>query len=443
MKKERKEDLIHMFPDVPFKYMQKMQECGSHNYAVFLTKGKELFVRCFHHYSRGGKDALAERQRYVFAKDGCVRYGSDDGHKWEIRTKFSEPRFAKTSYGYNFDNSYSIMGYENIRKSDMRYSQADQYNGNLLMSYLALYVKHPNLEYLMKQGYADVVTSEYYGYWGVQERLMVDQRINWKSNDLLKMLGLTRTEFKLLKGRETLYHSYCGWRDKYPQAKPEELMMFATLAGYSCGTFETCVRITGSDPIKLVRWLYKQNAEDINDYRDYLEQCRRLGYDMTDRIVLFPRDFGAKHDELTEIELMLENEKQMKYRNSLTKEFKIRMKEREKLCFEHGGLVLIQPGSMKEIAAEGARLSHCVAGYADRHAQGALTIMFLRRADSPDIPYYTMEVSNDFEIVQCRGYRNNQEARGGKPKAEDVLEFEKAYQKYLDRLKAQKERKTA
>lgn len=442
MKKERKEALVHMFPDVPQDHMTKMQKSGSHNYAIFLTRGRELFVRCFHHYSRGGRDALAERQRYVFAKDGYVRYGSNDGIRWEIRTKFREPRFAKTSYGYNFDNSYRILGYENIAKSDMRYSQADKYNGSLLMSYLAFYVRHPNIEYLMKQGYADVIASEYYGYWGAQERLTVSERINWKSNDLLKMLGLNRDEFKMLQGREQLYDCYCGWRDRYPDMKADDLMKIADIAGYAHGSFDACAETAGS-PKKLLKYLLRQNIENINDFKDYLDQCRRLNYDLSDSAVIFPRDFAAKHDELTAIELMLEQENKDKVRRSLIKEFKARMKEREKLCFSYGGLMLRQPGSMKEIATEGAKLSHCVAGYADRHASGVLTIMFLRRSDSPDTPYYTMEVSNDLEIVQCRGYKNNREERGGEPKPEEIKEFEKAYQKYLDRLKARKERESA
>ncbi len=443
MRKERKESLLCVFPPVPRELMEKMQKKGSNNYAVFLTRGRELFVRCFHHYSRGGKDALAERQRYVFAKDGYVRYGSDDGIKWAIRTKFTEPRFAKTSYGYSFDNSYSVLGYDAIKNSDMRYSQADRYHGDLLMSYLALYIRHPNVEYLMKQGYSGLISSEYYGYWGTQERLTVDRNINWKTNDMLKMLGLNRAEFKALKGREELYLSFIHWRTAYPDLKTQELMMFTQIVGCCCETLDNVFKVTGRDPVKLVRWLYRQNCEDINDYKDYLDQCRRLKYDMSDRTVLFPRDLGAKHEELTLIEEAIENERKEKENAELTK---IMMKfygEREKLSFAYDGLIIRQPESVQEIVSEGARLGHCVAGYAERHAKGVLHIMFLRRADRSDEPYYTVEVSKELDIVQCRGYKNNVESRGGKPKPEKIRIFEKAYQEYLDRLKTQKARKTA
>ena len=71
MKQERKETLLGMFPNIPEKIMEQMSEkakkCAG-NYAVMLTYGNELFVRCFHRYYGGG---LIERQRYVFANDGC------------------------------------------------------------------------------------------------------------------------------------------------------------------------------------------------------------------------------------------------------------------------------------------------------------------------------------------------------------------------------------
>lgn len=107
---------------------------------------------------------------------------------------------------------------------------------------------------------------------------------------------------------------------------------------------------------------------------------------------------------------------------------------------------MIQPKSVREIVDEGAALSHCVGGYAERHAKGALHIMFLRRADQPDMSWYTMEISKELKIVQCRGYKNNVERIGGSPKAPEVVEFENVYREYLAVIRSQemkKARKTA
>ena len=77
-----------------------------------------------------------------------------------------------------------------------------------------------------------------------------------------------------------------------------------------------------------------------------------------------------------------------------------------------------------KIIAEGANLHHCVGGYAERHAEGKLHILFIRRKEAPDKSFYTMEVSTDGKIMQVRGLRNRD------PTAE-VRAFVEAYKIYL------------
>ena len=101
------------------------------------------------------------------------------------------------------------------------------------------------------------------------------------------------------------------------------------------------------------------------------------------------------------------------------------------------GLIIRQPYTAKEIIAEGKALDHCVGGYAERHANGATTIMFLRRLSDPLKPYYTMEVGADLKIKQCYGYKNNRNS----PKTQDIELFEERYQEYLDLLAKKREKK--
>ncbi|MDE5753572.1 MAG: hypothetical protein K2H89_03380, partial [Oscillospiraceae bacterium] len=120
MRKARKEELLHRFPAVPHEIMEQMKGKGAENFAVMLTHGRELFVRCYHRYSNG---KLAERQRYVFADDGSVRYGIDNDGIWRIRKEFREPVFCKAGYGYSFDNRYTLLNRDALDRSCMKYSQ--------------------------------------------------------------------------------------------------------------------------------------------------------------------------------------------------------------------------------------------------------------------------------------------------------------------------------
>lgn len=425
MKKERKKELLNAFPAVPASIEQQMYVGkNAANFTVFLTHGNELYVRCYHRYSTG---ELAERQRYVFAKDGFVRYGTDFRGKWNVRSEFREPVFCSTAYGYSFDNSYTVLNMQAIKRSCMKYSMADKYANRLLIEYLRVYCKHPNIEYLLKSGY-NPIKERVSGYWGGQKSLYVSQKINWKSNNLLKMLNLNRTEFFTLEGSETYYERYVMWREKFPKMKPEDILLVAKVFGYESGTLHRFCDETGLKPQRIARYLNENNIW-THDYSDYLEQCRGLNYDMHDTAISMPHDFQVMHERLSELT-------KIKINNKARAAFKENYPLREKLEYRLGCLFIRQPKSMNEIADEGALLQHCVGGYAERHANGILHILFIRRADKPDIPYYTVELSASGNIVQVRGLRNC-------PMTEEVTDFINNYKQYIAEIFNKKEKKTA
>lgn len=395
MRQIRKEELLHSFPAVPQSIMEQMKGRHAANFSVLLTNGNELYARCFHRYYGG---ELIERQRYVFAKDGAVRYGKDDGKPWTIRKEFREPVFCQSCFGYNFDNSYRLLNREAIGQSCMKYCCANLYTGDLEMEYLHLYCRHPNLEYIMKSGYDGLIDERVTGYWNGVRHIDWDKNINWKSNNLLKMLRLSRSEFKCLQGREKLYGEYIMWRERYPKVKPEELLMIADQFGYEYGTMERFTRVTGLTPQRITRYLAEHEIEN-HDYSDYLSQCVQLKYNLHDTAISMPHDFMAMHTRLSE--MIKHNESQ-----EARRKFKENTAYRRQLEFASGGLFIRQPNSMKEIVNEGKALHHCVGGYAQRHAFMKLHIMFIRRADKPDAPFYTVEVTLLGEIKQVRGLRN-------------------------------------
>lgn len=427
MKQQRKVELLYSFPEVPQSIMDQMKGRLAANFVVFLTNRNELFARCYHRYSDG---KLIERQRYVFAKDGSVRWGKDDSRPWTICNEFREPVFCQSCYGYNFDNTYRILNAKAIKQSCMKYCCYDLYTGNLLMEYLHLYCKHPNVEYLMKSGYSNLIIERCTGYWGGKYALDTNRHINWKSNNLLQMLGLNRDEFKLLAGHEELYDEYVMWREHYPKCKPKDLLLIGGVFGCEYGTMERFICATGLKPQRIARYLLEHDVEK-HDYDDYLRQCAQLKYNLRDTAISMPHDFMAMHTRLSE--MIKYNETQ-----AARRQFKENMEYRRQLDFTFGKLLIRQPKSMTEIVNEGKRLNHCVGGYANRHAYMKLHIMFIRRADKPDVPFYTVEVDLLGEIVQVRGLRNCKTTP-------EVDAFMEAYKDYLAEVfgKKQKVRITA
>ena len=82
---------------------------------------------------------------------------------------------------------------------------------------------------------------------------------------------------------------------------------------------------------------------------------------------------------------------------------------------------------------EGRTLHHCVGGdnYLSKHNDGSTYILFLRHGKTSEIPYITVEISNNgSEILQW--YGNNDT----KPDKEEIDAW---LNKYLKELKKQKE----
>ena len=425
MRQARKDALLHSFPEVPARFMRQMQNGRrAGNYAVFLTHGNELFARCYHRYYGG---VLVERQRYVFATDGSVRYGLSDTGGWKILKEFREPVFSHRVYGY-VDNTYTVLNPGAVEKSCVKYCCYDK-APDLLFEYLHLYCKHPNVEYLMKSGYAHLITARCTGWYGSTNYIETSKLINWKSNNLLKMLSLNRDEFKLLTGNEKHYEAYIMWREVFPKIKPADLLMIAAEFGYERGTMQRFCADTGLMPHRISRYLKEHNVQKY-EYSDYLDQCRKLRYDMHDTAISMPHDFQGIHTRLTAI---------VKYNatKEMQEQLTQRMEERKPLEFASGALLIRQPESMQEIIDEGKALYHCVGGYAERHANGKLHIMFIRRADKPDVPYYTVEVRTDGRINQVRGLRNCKTTP-------EVQAFIEEYEKHLAAVFGkEKRRKTA
>ena len=84
----------------------------------------------------------------------------------------------------------------------------------------------------------------------------------------------------------------------------------------------------------------------------------------------------------------------------------------------------------KEIIMEGRILHHCVGGdnYLRKHNNGETAILFLRKVESPDEPYYTIEIKNT-KILQWYGLRD------GKPDKEIIEPWLDEYVEHLSSSK--------
>jgi len=146
----------------------------------------------------------------------------------------------------------------------------------------------------------------------------------------------------------------------------------------------------------------KQNGGTNNmlsDWCDYIYNGKVLGYNLHDEFVLFPRHFKQAHDISTQLSLDKKNE----YREQ--EYIEIKKELINKYSFRTKTFAVVIPEKLSDITMEGQKLHHCVGTYIERVMKQETAILFIRRVDNLQEPFYTMEVKNGL-IIQVRGLNN-------------------------------------
>lgn len=97
--------------------------------------------------------------------------------------------------------------------------------------------------------------------------------------------------------------------------------------------------------------------------------------------------------------------------NSIKKEYEnakfIEKLEKIKyLEFEDKNYKIVIPKDCEDLINEGAKLHHCVASYISKVIDNHTNIVFIRKIESPEVPFFTVEVSNYKTIEQIHGFGN-------------------------------------
>lgn len=141
--------------------------------------------------------------------------------------------------------------------------------------------------------------------------------------------------------------------------------------------------------------------EEIREYRDYVNMARARGMDISDEIVYRNkkwRTFHAKYVEEKETEE--DKEIDQKYQN-IRKDYEENCREFQAAA---EGYLFLVPRRASDIRNEGRLQHHCVgrAGYIEKMDNRKSFIIFLRKQEEPEVPYYTIETDGT-RIIQAYG----------------------------------------
>ena len=373
---------------------------------------------------------VTETQRYAFDGKFCYRYWKQSSG-WCYTKRYTEPTWDQSGMNYHRDLNYQVLDFRPLRDTCLQYAQLNcpDLNHYHMFRYIQFYFQHRNVEYLIKIGYAKMV-CDWFKYYSQNPPDWID----WKQNDVRKMVGLNSYELREIQKRNILIDDYYYAKENTPfLTETERMDMIPIIQG--CYGYLSAFG-DDAEKRKVLKYLRKQNERfsnenecvTLSDYRDYLSECRELHYDLKDRAVYFPRCLADAHrrssSALRALRAEQRRQEEENRRKHTEEAFAKHQTERRKLEFQSGNLLIRIPESVSEIIAEGANLHHCVGGYAERHAEGKLHILFIRRKEAPDKSFYTMEVSTDGKIMQVRGLRN-------RDPVPEVRAFVEAYKIYL------------
>lgn len=138
------------------------------------------------------------------------------------------------------------------------------------------------------------------------------------------------------------------------------------------------------------------------DYCDYLKMAKKLNYDIKNQNVLFPKNFQKAHDTLSKIITEIEFKKNEII--AIKDQFTV---YNQAYYYENKEFIVTPPTCHKDLIREGEKLKHCVADYAARVGKGQTIILFVRKKEEPDKPFYTLNIDpKDYHQIQCRGLQN-------------------------------------
>lgn len=167
------------------------------------------------------------------------------------------------------------------------------------------------------------------------------------------------------------------------------------------------------------------------EYKDYLQACHTLGYDLSRQDILFPSNLTEAHDR-ERVRLAEFNAQKEKHKyDGIEKRFS---EENDIYAWHKDGLFIRMVRDHLELVREGSTLCHCVGSYASRVTSGDTTILVIRSCEDPNQPLVTLEYRKQ-QVIQFHGYKNDRENAISETVIGFITEWKKELQRREDRNK--------
>ncbi|NFE18688.1 hypothetical protein FC751_06050 [Clostridium botulinum] len=270
-------------------------------------------------------------------------------------------------------------------------------------SYLYCSKKYPFIEYLWKLGLSNLIdfilhNSDY----------QVKNLFDLSGKNFMGILKLDKNYLLKLQKLNATGNELSIFQNAYKnkiKITNEEFKFISNVGYFYSNDFFTIRKYSSFH--KTIKYLEKQKtilnnpmSNMIITWKDYLEKCIQLEYDLSNEFILFPKNLKERHDEIC---LEFDKHKMEIYNKKIYQ----RYEELSKLYnWKYKDYIIVVASSADELINEGQKLHHCVGGaYKRKMANGETNILFLRKKDNPNKSFYTIEVKDNC-IRQIRGFKD-------------------------------------
>lgn len=353
-----------------------------------------------------GADGKANVENYYFS------YGSGILTDWK---KGERPTYSPWQYSFGADTCghlYTNNLPDALEGTPWQFCPIlDFYNHfhepMQILPFFIAYIKHSKMEHLIKTGFYSLASDVAY-------RDMPDDCLDESRNRTHQILQISPKDVSFLRDMDAdismlkTFQGYNGIKNR------QKMFLWQLDHKVNHNVMPILRHMTVHKAIRYVEWQhsflqlrktphgalrYTAMQEIVTEYRDYLEMCSTLGYDMKNSFVLYPKDLQKSHDKVM-------RRKKNKDAAKNKKDFTAIYKQIEgKLDFEDNGMKIVYPSKPDDMVAESHALHNCVDSYVGRVARKECVILFLRQCSDESKSFYTIEVRGQ-KAVQVRGIGN-------------------------------------
>ena len=376
--------------------------------AILEQHGKEILIRSFWVKLLYGSFSDKTRGKFYFHENFRLFINKKEGrHESYLR---GYGNFAVTVDGFHKESS-TVTSEQwiypgNIRELRMncgiRAPLEKLSENGLWCNPMSLCVfedkKRPELEYLIKGRFYALAKDDLRGH---NKFLLKQKGIGSSASDVL---GLPSRELDKVRTVDLNGRALQVVRELYNfdiVCKSEDMRDIQLLEIKPSESNLLKDAIEHSSVRKVINWLLRQESQDgiLGTYNDYLLMGATLGLDLDDPQMRFPKSIRDAHDMAVKQSRAVQDQK-------LNAEIKAVADSLRPLCWSFNGLCIRPATSKAELIIEGETLSHCVGkmNYDQRMAKRESAIFFIRKLETPDTPYVTLELDlRDGEKRQCYG----------------------------------------